>query len=187
MDHFHYKIPGWFTFPNLYTNMVNKYPSGHFVEVGTWQGCSAAYMAVEIINSGKNIKFDVIDIWGSFSMAGLNTKNPELLPSDTVEKLFYKNIEPVKHIINAKKIDSVSGSQLYQDSSLDFIFIDANHSYSAVLKDLEAWFPKLKSGGHIAGHDYNTDIGVATAVKHFFKANGEEYYYGENCWCAYKK
>ena len=94
MNHFHYKIPGWFTFPRLYSTMVDRFPSGaHFVEVGTWQGSSAAYMAVEIINSGKNIKFDCIDIWGRYSIDGLNTKNPELLPDDTVEQLFLQNIK----------------------------------------------------------------------------------------------
>lgn len=58
MEHF-YKTLGenWFTYPTLYSNMVEKYPTNsHFVEVGTWKGMSAAYMAVEIINSGKDIK-----------------------------------------------------------------------------------------------------------------------------------
>jgi hypothetical protein len=65
MEHF-YKTLGenWFTYPTLYSNMVEKYPTNsHFVEVGTWKGMSAAYMAVEIINSNKDIKFDCIDIW----------------------------------------------------------------------------------------------------------------------------
>jgi len=186
MEHFHYKIPGWFTFPRLYSQMVKTYDAGHFVEVGAWQGSSAAFMAVEIINSKKNIKFDVIDIWGKFSIAGLNTKNPELLPEDTVEKLFYKNIEPVKHVVNASKIDSISGSRIYKDKSLDFVFIDANHSYDSVINDLNAWFPKVKSGGHIAGHDYATDRDVRVAVQNFFKTNTDTYDYGENCWCAYK-
>ena len=62
MDHFHFNVPGWFTFPSLYSHMVERYDNAHFVEVGSWQGSSAAYMGVEIINSGKNIKFDVYDV-----------------------------------------------------------------------------------------------------------------------------
>jgi len=45
---------GYFTYPNLYHNMVKMFPTNsHFVEVGVWKGRSAAFMAVEINNSGK--------------------------------------------------------------------------------------------------------------------------------------
>lgn len=54
--------PSWFTFPKLYSHVVQKYESGsHFVEVGTWKGSSASYMGVEIHNSGKTIRFDCVD------------------------------------------------------------------------------------------------------------------------------
>ena len=55
MKHFYEKLgENWFTYPKLYSAVVEKFPSGsHFVEVGTWKGMSAAYMAVEIINSGN--------------------------------------------------------------------------------------------------------------------------------------
>ena len=42
----------------------------------------------------------------------------------------------------------------FENESLDFIYIDGNHSYEAVKKDLELWYPKLKKGGIIAGDDY---------------------------------
>lgn len=40
------------------------------------------------------------------------------------------------------------------NNSLDMVFIDANHSYQAVIEDMDAWFPKVKKGGVFAGHDY---------------------------------
>ena len=53
MKHFYEQLgEQWFTYKTLYYSMVNKYPdNSHFVEVGVWKGMSAAYMAVEIINS----------------------------------------------------------------------------------------------------------------------------------------
>jgi hypothetical protein len=64
MEHFYNKIHGWFDFQNLYTKMVNDHAdNSHFVEVGAFYGKSAAYMAVEIANSGKKIQFDVVDTW----------------------------------------------------------------------------------------------------------------------------
>lgn len=43
---------------------------------------------------------------------------------------------------------------LFQDNSLDYIYIDGNHDYDHVLQDLNLWWPKLKQGGLMAGHDY---------------------------------
>jgi hypothetical protein len=43
---------------------------------------------------------------------------------------------------------------LFEDESLDFIYIDGNHSYESVKEDMNIWFPKLKKGGLFAGHDY---------------------------------
>ena len=187
MDHFHFNVPGWFTFPSLYSYMVGRYDNAHFVEVGSWQGSSAAYMGVEIINSGKNIKFDVYDVWGRYSINGLNTKNPEQYPDDFVEQLFRKNIKPVEKVVNATKLDSIYAATRYADGSLDFIFLDADHTYEAVLKDLHAWIPKLKPGGHIAGHDYFNDPGVQRAVRHFFHKEDDSLYIGEQCWCFFKQ
>lgn len=43
------------------------------------------------------------------------------------------------------------------DGTLDWVWIDANHSYRAVLEDMDAWYPKVKSGGLFSGHDYGLD------------------------------
>jgi len=190
MEHFHYKIPGWFTYPQLYSYMAKRYDNAHFVEIGSFQGNSAAFMAVEIINSGHNIKLDCIDTWDRITIEGLGTINPEKLPDDIVYQLFLKNIEPVKHIINPKKLSSIEASKLYADESLDFVFIDANHIYRAVMDDIMLWFPKVKKGGHIAGHDYGAIWpGVVEAVNDYFAgyiASGGTVDCGEQCWCVYK-
>jgi len=54
------------------------------------------------------------------------------------------------------------------DGSLDFAFIDANHSYEGASADAAAWFPKVKPGGWLCGHDYgNPRWGVQRAVDEF--------------------
>ena len=66
MDYFHDDVYGFSQGDlfSLYKNMVGRLESGaHFVEVGTFLGKSAIYMAVEIINQGKIIKFDCVDHW----------------------------------------------------------------------------------------------------------------------------
>jgi len=49
---------------------------------------------------------------------------------------------------------SVDASATVDDGSLDFVYIDGNHSYESVWSDLAAWVPKVRSGGIVAGHDY---------------------------------
>ena len=72
----------------------------------------------------------------------------------TYEKVL-RNLEkkfPGRSTIIRKFSDDASS--LIDDESLDFIFVDGNHEYQYVLRDLENYWPKLKIGGIMAGHDY---------------------------------
>jgi len=57
------------------------------------------------------------------------------------------------------------------DKSLDFAYVDGGHKEPQVLKDLHAYYPKIKPGGLICGHDYMKEkkLGVYQAVNEFFK------------------
>jgi predicted O-methyltransferase YrrM len=61
-----------------------------------------------------------------------------------------------------------------EDGSLDFIYLDANHSYAAVKDDLKAWYKKIKKGGIFAGDDYGHVCfpGLKRAVDEFFSEKG---------------
>ena len=62
---------------------------------------------------------------------------------------------------------------------LDFCYIDANHKYHAVREDIKLWYPKVKNGGVLGGHDYImydkvgkiTKCGVVEAVTEFISEN----------------
>lgn len=49
--------------------------------------------------------------------------------------------------------DSVVAAKSVEDGSLDFVFVDADHSTEGVLRDVAAWRPKLRPGGVLLGHD----------------------------------
>lgn len=72
--------------------------------------------------------------------------------------------------------DSIEASKQVEDESMDFVFIDANHSYEYVKRDLEAWYQKVKKGGVFYGHNYavshSGDSGVIDAVDEFVANNG---------------
>lgn len=54
------------------------------------------------------------------------------------------------------EVPSVAASLRVDDGSLDFVFIDADHSFDAVMADIAAWLPKIRPGGFITGHDYDS-------------------------------
>lgn len=179
MEHYYKRIgEDWFSYPELYRGMVDSVEErGHFVEVGTWKGRSAIFMAVEIINSEKKIQFDCVDTW-----TAVDTQLPKHMYKNLYET-FLKNIEPVKHVINPVRMLSVKGAELYKDNSLDFVFIDASHDYKSVLADITAWYPKVKNGGVIAGHDIDRKP-VKDAVTKYLE--GAEFQEAENCWIYLK-
>ena len=144
----------------LYRRMVEGAKDGAvFVEVGSWKGASASFMGVEIANSGKQIDFWCVDTWAG---------SPELLSdpdvvSGKLQDVFLMNTMPVKEYIHALKEESVKASSIFKDEVCDFVYIDADHSYEAVKADIEAWLPKVKVGGVLAGDD-RTAEGVAQAL-----------------------
>ena len=168
MEHFYRTInsENWFNYEDLYSYVVKKFNTeSHFVEVGVWKGMSACFMAVEIINSGKNIKFDCVDTWGFVETSNEISKDQ----CENLYETFLLNIKPVQDKINIVRGISWEMSSNYDNESLDFVFIDAGHDYDSVMKDITSWYPKIKPGGIIAGHDYHFDVGVYPAVNEFFK------------------
>ena len=68
------------------------------------------------------------------------------------------------------------------DGSLDFVYIDGNHAKSYVLADLHAWAKKVRSGGIVAGHDYEVrkrhdHLQVTDAVDEYTRQQGIRTFY----------
>jgi hypothetical protein len=70
----------------------------------------------------------------------------------TTQKILKKYGDRI-HLIRSYSLDL---APLFQDKSIDFIYIDARHDYCSVLEDLMLYYPKLKCGGVMAGHDFIT-------------------------------
>jgi len=188
MEHFYQNIgEDWMDFQQLYSDMVNHFPdNSHFVEVGSWKGRSASYMAVEIYNSKKRIKFDCVDTWLG-SVEHIVPNSPffvkELIhDKDWLYYQFLNNTRPVCDIINPVRSSSLNSVNLYENRSLDFVFIDASHEYDDVKKDILSWYPKIKKGGIIAGHDFTTFEGVKQAVHELIIDKGMNYSLNNSYW-----
>lgn len=65
-----------------------------------------------------------------------------------------------------EKVDSFVAANNFQDGSIDMCYLDANHCYEFISRDIAAYWPKMKGGGTLAGHDWS-DEGVRKAVSEF--------------------
>jgi predicted O-methyltransferase YrrM len=85
-------------------------------------------------------------------------------------------LEKTKDFKNFTMIEKTSddAAELFEDGSMDFIFVDGLHTYEQVLKDCQNYWPKLKSGGYLIGHDYTKIQDVNRAATEFIKSVGKE-------------
>ena len=152
MNHFYQDIQGWFNFEGPYRQAVREATDGAvFVELGCWKGRSSAFLAVEVLNSGKLIEIHFVD--------------PEILK---VYEVFKQNIEAVSDVdVSIHRMKTTEAADLFEDKSVDFVWVDAGHEYDDVLADLRAWWPKVCIGGVIGGDDLPM-VGVKSAVGEFF-------------------
>lgn len=133
-------------------------------EIGVQKGDNARNMT----NSLQFKQLFLIDIWDSqISSPGryrnLNKKRNTLFCNFKGVKIneafdiFYpaviKMFEKNTNIIILRKT-SVEACKEFSNKTFDFVYIDANHSYDMVKTDIESWFPKVKIGGVIGGHDF---------------------------------
>ena len=177
MEHYWEALPGenWFSAAGLYRDQVRRATgSAVFVELGCWKGRSTSCMGVEIKNSGKDIRFWAVDHWKG-SDEQVHRDDPDLIAGRLFE-VFTANIQPVKDFVIPLKSDSAEAAKQFKDSSVDFVYVDATHTYEGVMRDLISWWPKLKSGGVLAGDDWmleevrgNQVWGIQRAVSEFAK------------------
>lgn len=123
-------------------------PNGKGVEVGVFRG----ELSKEIVRIWKNGTIFMVDVWRELGQEYFDVCNNDQQIQYMVDTC--NNIQGFEDRANMIRANSETASTLFTDESLDFIYIDANHAYEHVKKDLSLWFPKLKKGGIFAGHDY---------------------------------
>ena len=137
-------------------NEFGAYYQKHFktgvgVEIGVQVGLFA-----EIITRDWKGKYIGVDMWPNYAQF-----------DETKRRLAGRDVD-------LKYMESKTAAATIGDETLDWVFIDAGHRYEEVKADLEAWYPKVRKGGIVSGHDYvkYQDFGVIEAVNEFAAAHG---------------
>jgi predicted O-methyltransferase YrrM/glycosyltransferase involved in cell wall biosynthesis len=165
------EVSGFFDSDLVYKLATKTFPDKSiFVEIGSWMGKSASCLGQLVKESQKNIRIFAVDTFeGSIEHTEI-IKDIENQSTSLLE-IFKNNIKlcEVDGLIIPIQGKSVDVASQFEDGSIDFIFIDASHDYENVLADINAWYPKLKPGGLIAGDDYaGCWGGVIEAVNEYF-------------------
>jgi cephalosporin hydroxylase len=178
--------------------------SGVYVEVGTCWGGFADFLLsscpLDVLCCVDPYKVFPSDVYND----ALNFQPQASLDQKylIVEKRLMNH--PAKKPVKMLRMTSYDAAHLIKDDSLSFVYIDGNHAYNEVLKDLMLWWPKIKKGGYLCGDDVEdiTELhnegnllitheggafgyyGVHTALKDFSKVcpdfqyqlNGNQFY-----------
>jgi len=149
--------------------LENKIPNGIGVEVGVQRGLYSEIL----LEHWKTGTLHSIDRW-LYTENYKDIANKEQNVQDSYHQETKKRLERFENRSKVIKKDSVEAAKDYADGSLDFVYIDADHSYEGCLRDIQLWYPKIRTGGIISGHDYlNGNLragvfGVKRAVDEFF-------------------
>ena len=137
----------------ILTNLVNKISRGIFCEIGCWTGHSTSIIA----NRAKELGTRVIVIDNFKGNEG--TPLEEFARDNNVKEIFLNNMSDMGYRDGTVILyeDSSSNAHKYIGNFLSFLFIDASHKYEDVKNDLLNYKDKVRVGGIICGHDYESD------------------------------
>jgi len=153
--------------------MLDILPKGGVVaEIGVKNGDFSR----EILAHCRPTELHLIDPWKHFDEGYSDINN---VPQDTQDKR-YANVRMVlkdDKAVRFHRLTSAAASDRFENDTFDWIYVDGNHDYEYVKRDLELYAPKIKAGGFICGHDYCTldeAQGVMRAVDEFRDSHGWE-------------
>jgi Methyltransferase domain len=147
------------------------------VEVGVWKGD----MSAKLLQKVRPKKLLLIDPWtfdprfpGSLFGGGSARSQADM---DAVWRKVVKRFgtEIGQGVVSIHRCTSAEFASSVAAETLDWVYIDGNHTYECVLEDLRSWYPKVRPGGLLAGDDYDRpdgwwDDGVTKAVQDFASA-----------------
>lgn len=131
--------PAWFHHGELVLRLLDIYKPKVCVELGTYLGGSAIAIAKTIRQWGGRLT--CVDVWDNDTRL-----------QQCADNFVAHRVAPDIAMIRANSHDVPNWTQM-----LDFVYVDADHSYEGVRADLEYWWPFLVTGGVICGDDYGRE------------------------------
>ncbi len=171
------EIPSYCDYHWFYEMIFKNIPEGgSTIEVGVWFGHGVAFMSHLSKESKKKLNVYAVD-----TFKGSNEPTHKKVVESHGGNIYFQFDDYMKQTgsdVVALIGESMQMSEHFEDNSIDFIYLDASHDYENVCKDIISWMPKVKEGGVLAGHDYNSWGGVTQAVNELLPGKQTE----KNVW-----
>lgn len=141
------------------------------VEVGVWRGDTSAWL----LKAFPNLQLYCVDPWETGG--GHTTLEASVRELREAKQQFLDKTQFAHDRRIVLAYPSIKAVEWTAPSAFDFVFIDAEHTYEEVYKDLRAWAPKVRNMGLLCGHDYNAPydrkkiFGVKRAVDEYAAEN----------------
>ena len=148
---------------------------GEGVEVGVQYG----FFSEHILKNWTGRRLYSVDLWKAFPKERYkDISNVSQEEQDRIYDEARARLAPFGERSKIMRLPSLEAVKEFKNGQMDFVYIDAMHTYEDVLEDLQAWHPKVHPGGILCGHDYlNGEIegsvyGVKRAVDEFAARHG---------------
>ena len=157
----------WISAPGLCDLVTHLFQQQETI-VGLEIGVASGWTMNHFLQNLSNLQLTGIDPYVDYMDGNIKIAQEMLDAQYLAAQDNISDFAPRGKILRGYSRDFVNS---FEDKSLDYIFIDGDHSYEGALRDCELFFPKIKSNGIFAGHDWSFD-GVQKAVNEFKDKNG---------------
>ena len=175
---------GWYETKGTWRGpeVESRLPKDHQLrgaEIGVDRGSLSGYLLREC----PNVNLIMVDTWEVFPADSDYAKSGDTVCQRTLNQR-YQDWQAAMHATNDSadrrqilQMRSVEAAKLVSDGSLDFVFLDADHSYPGIKADIALWAPKIKPDGLLGGHDVDHPCfptwGVRQAIDEFAAKTGK--------------
>lgn len=133
-----------------------------FVEVGCKEGRTTGFLLANL----PDLRVGAVDPWAPVANDDEDYKDWDF---GQIERDFWTNVGDHKARCAHYRKTSLEAAKCFGMGSIDIAFIDAGHDYENALADIKAWWPRVREGGYLCGHDYQHKFpGVMRAVAQSF-------------------
>ena len=171
--------------PGMSRDMLAELFSELGFNEGAEIGVEKGYYSEVLCKTNPNLKLHCIDPWITYK------DYKDYKRQEHMDSLYEKSLNRLKDLnCNIIKKTSMEAVKDFEDASLDFVYIDANHIFEYVVNDIIEWTKKVRPGGIVSGHDYfeaprrGKPIGVVPALHGYLNAKHIEPLFIVGRWTA---